>query len=188
MRSDCAPAWAGSSPPRRRPGVRCGGSRGHPGGVRCPAGGEDGYWRRRRPRRATRRTAWSIPDGPLPGLDGVIGFRFTEVSGDRVEGRLPVTPTVHQPFGLVHGGAYCTVVETTASIGGSVWFGDRGRVVGTSNHTNFLRGVSEGVLDVVGEPVHRGRTSQLWTVRITDEQGRLVAKGDVALANLPHRD
>ena len=125
---------------------------------------------------------------PLPGLDGLIGFELVSVSEDRVVGRLRVTPKVHQPFGLVHGGAYCTVVETAASVGGSAWFGDRGRVVGVSNHTNFLRGVREGLLDVVAEPVHRGRTGQLWTVSITDEQGRLCAKGDVRLANLPTRE
>lgn len=125
---------------------------------------------------------------PLPGLDGLIGFELVSVSKDEVVGRLSVTPKVHQPYGLVHGGAYCTVVETAASVGGAAWFGDRGQVVGVSNHTNFLRGVREGVLDVVATPVHRGGTGQLWTVSITDEQGRLCAKGDVRLANLATRE
>ncbi|MCW2777564.1 MAG: PaaI family thioesterase, partial [Frankiales bacterium] len=98
--------------------------------------------------------------------------------------RLPIGPHLHQPYGIVHGGVYCSVVETTASVGGALWFGDRGSVVGVSNHTNFLRAVRDGVLEVRATPVHRGRTSQLWNVEITSEDGKLVAKGEVRLANV----
>ena len=84
----------------------------------------------------------------------------------------------------MHGGVYCSVVETTASIGGALWFGDRGHVVGVSNHTNFLRSVREGVLDVEATPVHRGRTQQLWQVTVSDSAQRLVARGEVRLANI----
>ena len=90
-----------------------------------------------------------------------------------------------QPYGLLHGGVLCSIVETLGSVGGAVWFGDRGHVVGTSNHTNFLRAVREGdVLTAVATPVHRGRTQQLWTVDVRDEQDRLVAKGELRVANL----
>ena len=74
-----------------------------------------------------------------------------------------------------------------ASVGGALWFGGRsegGHVVGVSNHTNFLRAVREGVLDVEATPVHRGRTQQLWQVAVTDEAGKLVARGEVRLANI----
>jgi 1,4-dihydroxy-2-naphthoyl-CoA hydrolase len=76
-------------------------------------------------------------------------------------------------------------VETVGSVAGATWFGDRGQVVGTSNHTNFLRAVREGVLSAVATPIHRGRTQQLWTVDVHDEQQRLVAKGELRVANLP---
>ena len=96
--------------------------------------------------------------------------------------RLEVTPDHHQPFGLLHGGVLCSIVETVGSISGSVWYG--GGVVGTSNHTNFLRAVRSGTLTATSTPVHRGRTQQLWEVEIADEEGRLVAKGQLRLANL----
>ena len=123
-------------------------------------------------------------DQPLPGLDGVLGLELLTADGDRVTARLPVAAHLHQPYGIVHGGVYCSVVETCASVGGAMWFGDRGHVVGVSNHTNFLRSVREGVLDVEATPVHRGRTQQLWQVQVTDDAGRLVARGEVRLANI----
>jgi uncharacterized protein (TIGR00369 family) len=118
------------------------------------------------------------------GFDKVLGLELLEADGDRVTGRLSVQPHLHQPYGIVHGGVYCSVVETTASVAGALWFGDRGNVVGVSNHTDFLRAVREGVLDVEALPVHRGRTQQLWQVTVKDEQGRLVAQGQVRLANI----
>ncbi|HZQ30373.1 MAG TPA: PaaI family thioesterase, partial [Mycobacterium sp.] len=60
-----------------------------------------------------------------------------------------------------------------------------GTVVGVSNHTDFLRSARDGRLTAVGTPIHRGRLQQLWLVEITDEQGRLVARGQVRLQNLP---
>lgn len=120
----------------------------------------------------------------VTGFDRLLGFTLTSADGDHVVGRLDIGPTHHQPYGIVHGGVYCSMVETTASVGGALWFGDRGEVVGVSNHTNFLRAVREGTLDVQATPVHRGRTQQLWSVEIHDDQRRLVAKGEVRLANL----
>jgi 1,4-dihydroxy-2-naphthoyl-CoA hydrolase len=121
---------------------------------------------------------------PLQGFDGVVGLELLTADGDRVTARLPVAPHLHQPYGIVHGGVYCAVVETTASIGGALWFGDRGHVVGVANSTNFLRAVREGVLAVEATPVHRGRTQQLWQVTVHDADERLVARGEVRLANI----
>jgi 1,4-dihydroxy-2-naphthoyl-CoA hydrolase len=118
------------------------------------------------------------------GYDEVVGLELQDVTADRVTARLQVKPHLHQPYGIVHGGVYCSVVETVASVGGAVWFGDRGHVVGVSNHTNFLRAVREGVLAIEGTPVHRGRTQQLWQVTVQDETDRLVARGEVRLANI----
>lgn len=126
----------------------------------------------------------TAPPMSYDGFDKVLGLELLEADGDRVAGRLAVQPHLHQPYGIVHGGVYCAVVETTASVGGALWFGDRGNVVGVSNHTNFLRAVREGVLDVEALPVHRGRTQQLWQVTVKDEQDRLVAQGQVRLANI----
>ncbi|WP_278264420.1 PaaI family thioesterase [Nocardia sp. AG03] len=114
----------------------------------------------------------------------LIGLRYTEVSADRVRGEWEVRPQLFQPAGIQNGGVYCTVIETLASVGGGVWFGDRGSVVGVNNNTDFLRAVSKGLLTGEATPIHRGRTQQLWQVVITDADGRTVARGQVRLQNL----
>jgi 1,4-dihydroxy-2-naphthoyl-CoA hydrolase len=118
------------------------------------------------------------------GFLKLVGLRIEQASGDRVVLSCPVTPDLHQPFGLVHGGVYATLAETAASVGGSLWFGDQGKVVGVSNHTDFLRAVRRGELRAEATPLARGRTTQLWQVEIVDEQGRLIAHAKVRLQNL----
>jgi uncharacterized protein (TIGR00369 family) len=118
------------------------------------------------------------------GFIKLVGIRVEQASGDRVVLTCPVTPDLHQPFGLVHGGVYATLAETAASVGASVWFGDQGKVVGVSNHTDFLRAVRRGELRAEATPLNRGRTTQLWQVVIIDEQGRLIAHAKVRLQNL----
>ena len=120
------------------------------------------------------------------GFDRLIGLEISSVTGDEVRASLTVTPELLQPYGLLHGGVLCSIVETLGSVGGATWFGDRGQVVGTANHTNLLRSAREGaVLQAVATPVHQGRTQQLWTVDVRDEQSRLIAKGELRVANLP---
>ena len=119
------------------------------------------------------------------GFDALVGLEITSVTEDEVRAVLPVRKELHQPYGLLHGGVLCTVVETLGSIAAAAWFGDRGNVVGTANHTNLLRAVRDGTLHAVATPIHRGRSQQLWSVDIRDEQERLVAKGELRVANLP---
>jgi 1,4-dihydroxy-2-naphthoyl-CoA hydrolase len=122
------------------------------------------------------------------GFTGLLGLRVDEVTPDRLSVRWDVEPTQWQPYGITHGGVYCTVVETVASVAGALWLGDEGQVVGVSNHTDFLRAVREGELVATGTPIHRGRLQQLWLVEIHDERGRLVARGQVRLQNLHSSD
>ena len=118
------------------------------------------------------------------GFAGVLGLEFTEMTPDRVVVTWKVRPDQHQPYGVVHGGVHCAVVETAASVAGMNWLGDRGHVVGVNNSTDFLRAVREGVLTATATPVHRGRLQQLWLVEIVDESGQLVARGQVRLQNI----
>lgn len=118
------------------------------------------------------------------GFGAALGLEFLELTADVVRAQWTVTPNQHQPYGIVHGGVYCAVIETIASMGGAIWFGDRGNVVGVNNNTDFLRATREGVLTAVGTPIHRGRTQQLWRVVITDAQDRIVSQGQVRLANI----
>ncbi len=118
------------------------------------------------------------------GFDKTLGLELDSYDGDEVVAHLAITPDLQQPYGIVHGGVYCSVVETTASVGAALWFGDRGHVVGVANHTHIQRATREGVLTVRATPVQRGRTQQLWTVDVRDEQDRLVARGEVRIANI----
>ena len=113
-----------------------------------------------------------------------VGLEILEFGGDGVTVRWTVGADHWQPYGIVHGGVYCTVIETVASLAGAAWFGERGHVVGVSNQTDFLRATREGVLTAVGTPVHRGRLQQLWQVEISDAGGRTVARGQVRLQNI----
>ena len=119
------------------------------------------------------------------GFNRALGLEIREASADRVFAIVRITPDHHQPAGLVHGGLYCAIVETLGSIGGGhAWSGPGRSVVGVNNNTDFLRGISEGSLHAEALPVHRGRSQQLWEVTLHDEQGRLIARGAVRLANL----
>jgi 1,4-dihydroxy-2-naphthoyl-CoA hydrolase len=113
-----------------------------------------------------------------------LGVEMLEASGDKVVAAWDVRPDMHQPYGIVHGGVYCSVIETVASYAAALWFTE-GQVVGVSNQTDFLRAVRDGRLTATATPIHRGRLQQLWVVDIQDETPRTVARGQVRLQNLP---
>ena len=118
------------------------------------------------------------------GLNGALGFELDEASGERVVLSAAIGPQHLQPYGIVHGGVYCAMVEASASIGAALWFGDRGKVVGVANHTNFLRATGSGRVIATATPIHRGRSQQLWLVEVGDDGGRPLARGEVRLQNL----
>ena len=124
---------------------------------------------------------------PVPGtLDEVLGFELLEASADRVRGRFPAEKRVQQPFGLVHGGAYMAFAESLASVAtfGAV-AGEGNIAVGQANDNHFLRPATEGHVHAEGEPIHRGRTSWVWDIRFTDDDGRLCATSRVTIAVRP---
>ena len=121
----------------------------------------------------------------IPGLDGVLGVKRLEETPDRVVVQFTIDEQHLQPFGIPHGGIYCTVHESTASLAGYLWLAGKGVVVGTNNVCDFLRQAKVGdVITVTATPIHRGRSQQLWRAESTDQDGRLVAQGQVRLANL----
>jgi 1,4-dihydroxy-2-naphthoyl-CoA hydrolase len=122
------------------------------------------------------------------GFTALIGLELAEVGPDRVTATLSVTDSLLQPYGILHGGVLCSLVETLASVGAASWYGDRGNVVGVSNHTDFLRASRSGSLDAVATPIHRGRSSQLWLVEVTDSESRLIARGQLRVANIDNAD
>nr|WP_174237093.1 PaaI family thioesterase [Mycobacterium basiliense] len=119
-------------------------------------------------------------------FDTELGLQFTELSPDRARAQLEVKPKLLQPMGLVHGGVYCSMVESMASMAAFTWLNAHGggAVVGVNNNTDFLRAIGSGMVYGTAEPLHRGHRQQLWLVVITDEAGRPVARGQVRLQNL----
>ena len=125
-----------------------------------------------------------IPSSSTGPFGEHVGIRVTEASGDRVVATWTAGEHLHQPFGIINGGAHCTVVETLASVGAAEWLGDRGKVVGVNNNTDFYRAVRDGQLTSTATPLHQGRSQQVWVVETLDDQGRRVARGQVRLQNL----
>ena len=126
------------------------------------------------------------PAGTDSGFVAAMGFITAEVSGTRVTGTAELGPEHHTPWGVVHGGVYCAIVESAASIGASTAVREHGQFsVGVNNSTDFVRSMTAGRIDVVAEPVQQGRTQQLWQVTLTREDGKLVAQGRVRLQNVP---
>jgi 1,4-dihydroxy-2-naphthoyl-CoA hydrolase len=119
------------------------------------------------------------------------GIELGEVSADAATGRIVLDGRHLQPYGVVHGGVYCTLVETLASVGAAFWAVGQGMggCVGVSNSTDFIKATRDGTLIGEATPVHRGRSQQLWQVTVTREgDGALVARGQVRLQNIKSVD
>jgi 1,4-dihydroxy-2-naphthoyl-CoA hydrolase len=118
-----------------------------------------------------------------PTLGDTLGMRFTAVGPDWIEAQMPVGPRVHQPMGLLHGGASVALAETLGSVGGWLTLDPQTHFcVGLEINANHVRGVREGLVTGRAEPLHLGRTTQLWQIRIRDEQNRLVCASRLTLA------
>ena len=128
----------------------------------------------------------TFPPNFKAAFDAELGLQFTELSPDGARAQLEVQPKLLQPMGLVHGGVYCSMIESIASTAAYTWLATRGggNVVGVNNNTDFLRSINSGMVYGVAEPIHRGRRQQLWLVTITDATDRVVARGQVRLQNL----
>lgn len=110
------------------------------------------------------------------------GLRFIRATREEVIAELDVKAHHLQAYGIVHGGVYCGMVETVASVGASVDAFHQGRLaVGLENHTSFLHAVRGGTLQAVAHPLSRGRRTQVWEANIIDSAGRSVATGRVRL-------
>ena len=109
------------------------------------------------------------------GLPTTLGIEILELTPSRVVATMPVDQRTRQPFGILHGGASVALAETVASFG-AVGLIDRERyvAVGQEINANHLRPKLEGVVTATAVPVHVGRSSQVWSIEIRDEAGKLV--------------
>lgn len=128
-----------------------------------------------------------VPPELGTGFDGELGLQYLELTPDGGRAQLRIHDKLLQPWGIVHGGVYCSIVESLASVSGQIWLAENGggTVVGVNNNTDFLRAIKSGTVTAVSTPIHRGRRQQLWLITITDESQRVVARGQVRLQNLP---
>jgi len=126
------------------------------------------------------------PAGHETTLDGVLGFEYIEVGEELARGRFTVEDRVKQPFGLVHGGAYAALAESLASASTfRAVHADGNIAVGLSNNTSFMRPATAGTVHAEARRRHRGRTTWIWDVDFTDDDGRLCATTRVTIAVRP---
>ena len=123
----------------------------------------------------TAPPAW-IPADKLSPLDEKLGIRIIDFDPDRLVATMPVAGN-EQPFGLLHGGASCALMETIGSWAGALHAGPDKQVVGIELNASYLRGATSGVVTAVCTPVRRGRTLSTFLIEITDESGRPTATG-----------
>jgi uncharacterized protein (TIGR00369 family) len=116
------------------------------------------------------------------GFDRTMGFRYVTLSPDEVVMEYEIGPQHRQPYGIVHGGVHCAIVESACSTGAGLVAIPRGQaVVGVENHTSFIRAARAGTVRVTARPITRGRRSQVWEATVRDAGGRVIATGRVRL-------
>lgn len=116
-----------------------------------------------------------------------LGITIVELTTERVVATMPVDHRTRQPYGILHGGASVALAETVASIGATMNV-DRATsvAVGLEINANHMRPKRDGVVTGTATPIHRGKSTQVWDVRIVDEEGRLVCVSRCTLAVVPN--
>ena len=114
-----------------------------------------------------------------------LGIVFTEIGPDYIRATMPVDARTHQPYGLLHGGASVLLAETLGSSAGGLCAPEGHGVVGIEINANHLRGVRSGFVTGTARPLHVGRSTQVWEIRIEDAAGKLVCVSRLTLAVVP---
>jgi 1,4-dihydroxy-2-naphthoyl-CoA hydrolase len=122
------------------------------------------------------------------GMASAIGIEILELTCERVTGTMPVDDRTRQPFGILHGGASMALAETVASLGATACI-DREQfiAVGQEINGNHLRSKSDGVVTAVATPLHVGRRSHVWSIRIADEEDNLICIARCTMAIVPKK-
>ncbi|WP_299675612.1 PaaI family thioesterase [uncultured Tenacibaculum sp.] len=105
-----------------------------------------------------------------------LSIEFTAVGEKSITAKMPVNSTVHQPFGILHGGASAALAETVGSVASLFFLKEKDKVVkGIELSINHLKSKKEGVVYATASPIHKGKTTHLWEVKITDEEDNLIS-------------
>lgn len=115
-----------------------------------------------------------------------IGIQITAMGDDWLQGTMPVDRRTHQPYGLLHGGASVALAETLGSTAAMLTLDSaKERAVGLDINANHMRGVLSGTVTGTARPLHLGRSTQVWEIRIEDESGKLVCISRLTMAVVP---
>ena len=126
-------------------------------------------------------------NGWAPGtMIETLGIRFTDIGDDYLRAVMPVDARTRQPYGLLHGGASVSLAETLGSAAAMLCVDAENEIaVGLDINANHVRGVTEGVVAGTARPIHLGRTTQVWEIRVEDERARLVCVARLTVAVVP---
>jgi 1,4-dihydroxy-2-naphthoyl-CoA hydrolase len=125
---------------------------------------------------------------PAPTLVAHLGIQFTEIGDDYLVATMPVDHRTHQPMGLLHGGASVALAETMGSVGAFLSVDTRRfSIVGLEINANHIRSVKSGHVIGRATPLHMGRSTQLWDIRISDTDGKLVCVSKITIAVLENK-
>lgn len=122
-------------------------------------------------------------------LIGALGIEITRLEKGKVAATMPVDDRTRQPFGILHGGASVALAETVASVGAYELVDQETEVVaGLEINANHVRPKTDGLVTAVGTVLHQGRTTQVWDIKITDEQDRLICVSRCTMAVIKKRN
>ena len=122
-------------------------------------------------------------DAVPSGFAEDIGVEWLDLDPDGAKARIAIAPRHLQPYGIVHGGVHSSLAESLTSAATYMAVKDEGKIaIGQANDTSFLRPMSEGNINALAVARHRGSTTWLWDVEITDDQGRLCALSRMTIA------
>lgn len=121
-------------------------------------------------------------------MGAFLDLKFTEIGEDYLKMTMPVSEKTKQPYGYIHGGANCVLIETIGSIASALVIDtSKFYCVGIEINANHLRSVTEGLVLATARPLHLGRTTHVWEVKITESAGKLSCAGRLTVAILDHK-
>lgn len=137
----------------------------------------------------SNRTVESLNEWSAKTIAAHIGIKITAIGEDFLEGTMPVDHRTHQPLGLLHGGASVTLAETLGSIAATLCVDENKQFcVGLEINANHIRSVRDGDVKGVAKPVHIGKKTQVWEIRITTSEGDLVCISRITMAVLDRKN
>ena len=118
-----------------------------------------------------------------------LSIKVTEIGDNYVVARMPVTPAVHQPDGILHGGASVALAESVGSIATHLFVDtEKYFVRGLEISANHIKSIKDGYVTATAKPIHKGRTTQIWEIKITDDANNLISLCKLTAIILPKRN